>query len=327
MCAGARARRDFARAEFESKRAAGDGVPAITLRKAESELAIADALVKEYTDQLAALEKERGAMMARRDILQRQLELKIDERRAADETTANVASAQAQIELAEAALATAELALSRMVIRAPIAGKILALTSRPGTKLMGLAPAAMADASTVVTMYDPASLQVRADVRLEDVPRVVVGQRARIETPAVKDPLMGTVITATSLADIQKNTLQVKVAIDSPPPVIKPDMLVQVTFLAPPQPAGAVQSQPAMRIAAPLELVEGSGESASVWIANLATGRAQKRSITLGNPISQELIEVKSGLSIGDRLIAHGRENLTEGQRIHVTQEDDSIGK
>ena len=327
MCAGARARRDFARAEVESKRAAGDGIPAIMLRKAESELSIAEALVKEYTDQLAALEKERGAMVARRDILQRQLELKIDERQAADAATANVASAQAQIELAETALATAELALERMVIRAPLAGKILALTSRPGTKLMGLAPAAMADASTVVTMYDPASLQVRADVRLEDVPRVVVGQRARIETPAVNQPLTGTVITATSIADIQKNTLQIKVAIDEPPPVIKPDMLVQVTFLAPPQPTGAVASQPAMRIAAPQELIEGSGESASVWIANRSTGRAEKRSITLGSPLTEDLVEVTKGLSIGDRLIAQGRETLQEGERIRVTQEDESIGK
>jgi HlyD family secretion protein len=327
MLEAARARRDFAERELESKKGAGDGVPAITIRRAESDLKVTASQIDELTRKQSALAREQDALTARRDVLQRQLALKIDEQRAADEAAANVAVAQAQIELAETALATAELALERMVVRAPIAGKILALTSRPGTKLMGLAPAAMADASTVVTMYDPASLQVRADVRLEDVPRVVVAQRARIETPAVKEPLLGTVITATSIADIQKNTLQVKVAIDQPPPVIKPDMLVQVTFLAPPQPAGAGQSQPAMRIAAPLALIEGSGESASVWIADLTRSRAERRAIQLGSPISPELVEVKSGLAIGDRLIAQGRETLTEGQRIRITQEDESIGK
>jgi len=327
MCAGARARRDFAKQEVESKRAGGNGVSAIMLKRAESELAIAAALVDEYTDQLSALNRERDAMRARRDVLKRQLELKIDEQRAVAEAEAKVAAATAQIELAATALDVAKLRLERTVIRAPLAGKILALIARPGTKLMGLTPAAMADASTVVTMYDPASLQVRADVRLEDVPRVVVGQKVRIETPAIKDHLTGQVITATSLADIQKNTLQVKVAIDNPPPVIKPDMLVQVTFLALPQPAASAKSEPVMRIAAPLALIDGTGDSATAWVANSSKSVAEQRQLTLGQPISQELIEVKAGLSIGDRLIAAGRQQLTPGQRIRILREDPGIGK
>jgi len=321
------ARRDFAQREVESKKAAGDGISAILLRKAESDLQVASAELDDHARHHSALTRERDAMRARRDVLKRQLELKIDEQRAADEAEAKVAAATAQIELAATALDVAKLQLERTVIRAPLAGKILALTARPGTKLMGLVPAAMADASTVVTMYDPASLQVRADVRLEDVPRVVVGQKVRIETPAIKDHLMGQVITATSLADIQKNTLQVKVAIDNPPPVIKPDMLVQVTFLAPPQLAASTKSEPVMRIAAPLALIEGSGENATAWVANTAKGVAEQRQLTLGQPLSQELVEVKTGLSIGDRLIAAGREQLTPGQRIRVLREDPAIGK
>ena len=39
-------------------------------------------------------------------------------------------------------------------------------------------------------------------------------------------------VQSTAQADIQKNTLQVKVAIDHPPPQIKPEMLARVTFLA-----------------------------------------------------------------------------------------------
>jgi multidrug efflux pump subunit AcrA (membrane-fusion protein) len=327
MCAAVKARIDIAQREVESKRAAGEGVSVILLARAESELASANALMKEYTDQLVALNREQGAMLTRRDVLKRQLELKIDEQRAVDEASAEVAAAKAQIELAMTALDAARLQLERTVIRAPIAGKVLALTSRPGAKLMGLAPAAMADASTVVTMYDPASLQVRADVRLEDVPRVVVGQKVRIETPAAKEPLLGQVITATSLADIQKNTLQVKVAIDNPPAVIKPDMLVQVTFLAPPQPAASTQVEPVMRIAAPKSLLEGSGESATAWVADVAEGVAELRQLTLGQPISEELVEVKTGLSIGDRLIATGREQLKPGERIRILKEDATIGK
>src|SRR5207249_6473462 len=114
-------------------------------------------------------------------------------------------------------------------------------------RLMGMAPASLHDASTVVTLYDPALLQVRADVLLEDVPRVQPGQAVKIETPAAPGgPLDGVVLYATSQADIQKNTLQVKVAIQAPPVTLRPDMLVQVRFLAPPAPksVGGASQQP-----------------------------------------------------------------------------------
>jgi multidrug efflux pump subunit AcrA (membrane-fusion protein) len=330
MREAAQARVEFAEQELESKQASSSALPAITIRRAESDLKVARAQLEEYGQQASALAEERTALTRRRDVLARQLELKIDEERAVAEGRANVASAKAQIEQAAAAVDIARLRLERSVIRAPQAGNVLALVARPGTKLMGLAPASMADSSTVITMYDPTSLQVRADVRLEDVPRVSIGQRVTIETPAVSQPLTGQVITATSLADIQKNTLQVKVAIENPPPVIKPDMLVQVTFLAPPQPQQAgheEHAETATRIAAPRVLLEGSGERASVWIADTAAGVARRREVTLGHPISQHLVEIKTGLAIGDRLIVQGREQLEDGDRIRITGEDPVLGK
>ena len=324
----AEARRAQAGQEVETKTAAKDAVPAILLQRAQSELKVASAQLSEFSRQTEALKREQAALVKRRDVIQRQLELKIDEQRAAAEAESRVAAANAQIEQALAAREVAKLRLERSVIRAPMAGKILALVARPGAKLMGLAPAAMADASTVVTMYDPASLQVRADVRLEDLPQVLVGQSVQIETSAVNGPLAGKVITATSLADIQKNTLQIKVAIDDPPPVIKPDMLVQVTFLAPPRPAGASgNAEPALRIAAPLELIEGTGDEAHAWVADLTEGVARRRKVTLGRPFSRDLVEVTRGLAIGDRLIVGGRESLTDGERIRITREDSSLGK
>ena len=74
------------------------------------------------------------------------------------------------------AIETAQFSIGCMVrspFDRPSAG---AASAVPDRELMGISATAMADASTVVTMYDPASLQVRADVRLEDVPHVVVGQ-------------------------------------------------------------------------------------------------------------------------------------------------------
>ena len=84
----------------------------------------------------------------------------------------------------------------------------------------------------VATLYDPQQLQVRADVRLEDVPNVLPGQKVQVETASASSPLEGEVLFTTSTANIQKNTLETKIAILNPPPTIRPEMLAKVTFLA-----------------------------------------------------------------------------------------------
>src|SRR5205823_112429 len=133
---------------------------------------------------------------------------KTEETRQLADAAAQAEAAAARLQLAEVAVDAARLRLDRMTVRAPSAGRVLALVARPGTRLMGQAGGTAHDASTVVTLYDPARLQVRADVRLEDVPRVVPGQPVRIETPAAPGgPLAGEVLFLTSQADIQKNTL------------------------------------------------------------------------------------------------------------------------
>ena len=329
---GAEARHALAEQEVASKTKSQDAVPAITVLRAKSEVESAAALIDEYKAQLSSLSRERDVLARRRDVLERQLELKVEETKRVAEAEANVKVNLALVHEAAITLAKAKLKLDRMTIPAPISGRVLHLVARPGSKLMGLAPAAMQDATTVVTMYDPHSLQVRADVRLEDLPRVLVGQTVRIETAAVGEPMTGKVITATSLADIQKNTLQVKVAIDSPPPVIKPDMLVQVTFLAPPSPKPLDGSESPLRLMIPRGLIDTSSGSSTVWIADQSEGVARRRTVTIGTGTtgatkSNELVEVTSGLSIGDRLIASGRETLTERQRIRIRGEDGSQGE
>ena len=204
---------------------------------------------------------------------------------------------------------------------APITGKVLSLAARPGTKLMGFAPGALQDASTVITMYDPHSLQVRADVRLENVPQVLVGQKVEIATPAVPGKVLGSVVAITSITDIQKNTLQVKVAIDEPPPVLKPDMLVEAVFLAPPTPTSHV-GEPPLRLMIPRGLVDSAGTEPTVWIADRQARTARRRLVTLGPAMQGDLVEVTAGLNVGDRLIASGREGVHDHQRIQIRSEE-----
>src|SRR5258708_23812081 len=89
----------------------------------------------------------------------------------------------AKLDKARVAVESARLRLERMTVRAPRNGRVLALVARPGMRLMGLVQGGYQESSTIVTLYDPVALQVRADVRFENVPHVRPGQPARIESP------------------------------------------------------------------------------------------------------------------------------------------------
>lgn len=164
-------------------------------------------------------------------------------------------------------------------------------------------------------------------MRLEDVPHVQPGQPVQIESAVLSQPLTGEVLTATSVADIQKNTLQVKVAIHSPPPVIKPDMLVQATFLAPERKTEKSEGrEDPLRLLVPRPLVESGEGGTSVWVADRLNGTARRQPVTLGKAGTDQLVEVVEGLNAMDKLVAGGREGLTHGDRITVAGDDSTLG-
>ena len=183
------------------------------------------------------------------------------------------------------------------------------------------------DASAVASLYDPKQLQVRADVRLEDVAQVQLGQPVQVTTAAFATPLNGRVLSITSSADIQKNTLQVKVSVDDPPSVLKPEMLAQVVFQAPPSAARESEGSPeTLRLLVPRELVENTAEGAMVWVADVAAGVAVRRTVQLGLAGTEQLVEVTQGLTALDKLIVAGREGLTDGDRITISGDDQNLG-
>jgi RND family efflux transporter MFP subunit len=325
----AEARAKLARQDLEGKNkiAASGALPDLVQLHAQNDLDAATVALEELKSRDVRLKKEIDALKAKAEALRQRLELKTEENRQLSDAEAGVQVAEARLEQARVAVEKAKLCLQRMTVLAPAGGRVLALVARPGMRVMGLSPGSMHDASTVVSLYDPAQLQVRADVRLEDLPRVQPGQQVQIETPAVTTgPLEGEVLFATSQADIQKNTLQVKVAVKAPPPVLKPDMLVQVTFLAPPQPNSPPDQVQHLRLLVPRGLVETADGGARVWVADQVAGVARRRTVQTGAGTSDGLVEVVEGLTAGDKLIVGGREDLRDGERIRVTGEDEALG-
>jgi multidrug efflux pump subunit AcrA (membrane-fusion protein) len=196
----------------------------------------------------------------------------------------------------------------------------------PGTTLTaGMAGPANADASTVVTLYCPDMLQVRVDARFEDIPKVTLGQPVTINNPALAAPLTGHVLFVSSEANIQKNTLQVKVAIDAPPTVFKPEMLVDVTFLAPKPAESMADVSEELRLYVPQQVIQRDEDGTCVWLADETDGVARKASVSLGNVGNGGLVEITGGLSIASRIITRGHDGLEDGNRIRVVGEEANV--
>lgn len=254
-------------------------------------------------------EKARGAE-AERDAAAENLRLLLPERLA-------VAESRAAEEGARAVRDEAALRLSRMEVRSTAAGVVQKRLAAPGSKVMAI----MDDphSSHIVHLYDPAHLQVRVDVPLAEASRVGVGHRARIVAEVLPDRVFrGEVTRIVNEADLQKNTLQVKVRILDPVPELKPEMLARAQFLSP-APAGGGAERAAERVFAPERLVQRGMGHAMVFVAE--RGVAVHRMVVPGTGRDGDWIEIASGLSPGDRLVDAPAGTITDGQRIRVAGE------
>jgi HlyD family secretion protein len=329
----ARADQDAAQKDYDGKLAAKGVVAGVEIDIARSKLDSATALVEELRDRDESLTKEQTALTGRRDAVRTQLELLADEQEAKEQAEAKVKAAMARVEQARVVQAEAQLQLDRMTVVAPVDGRVFRLIAHPGARIgSGMTQMTGYDGSTVVTMYQPEMLQVRVDVRFEDIPRVSANvslkQPVEIDNPALPSPITGEVLYVSSEADIQKNTLQVKVAIPDPPSVFKPEMLVDVTFLQGQegQESRDESQKTVVRLFVPAALVRSDGGESYVWVADQSAGVARRTVIETGSSDGNGHVEVVRGLNVSTRLITSGTDGLTSGMRIRVTGEDRAIG-
>lgn len=323
----AKAEYEAARQDYESKRASRGVVSGIQIEIARSKMQSAKAMLEELKNRTASLQKEQEAQTARRNALKTQLSLLADETMAKAGAQAKIDAARARVEQARVAVAEAKLRLDRMTITAPVDGRVYQLVTAPGSRIgSGMTQMLGHDGSTVITMYRPELLQVRVDVRFEDIPRVGLGQPVEIDNPALKKPVIGEVLFVSSEADIQKNTLEVKVGIAEPPTVFKPEMLVDVTFLAPEQIDPRPESTQKAKLFVLQQLVQQSDGEAFVWLADQSDGIARRAIVETGVAGTNGLVEIKSGLTISSRVISSNTDALQHGDRIQVTSEDATLG-
>lgn len=238
-------------------------------------------------------------------------ELRIEERRELEEAEAALQRAQASLAAAEVAAANAKLHVDRLEIRAPRDGLVVSRYKSPGDRVMLGGDSERA--ATLFSLYDPRSLQVRVDVPLIDAAKIAVGQPCEVVSDVLSERRFpGRVTRILHRADIQKNTLEVKVALDDPAPELRPEMLARVRFLAAPQTTAA---EPAAAVFVPSDSLRDD----RVWVVSAFDGNrgeATPRSVRKGREM--EGWTEAEGVQPGDVVIRAPLGDLRPGQRVRL---------
>ncbi len=230
----AKAEAEAARAHLERLRA---GFRVQEVEKARADLAAleTDAAFKkkvfERTRALLAsgavssedLDKDEAAYntaVSRRDALAQELLLKEEGSRVED-----IQAAEADYNRSLAVVELAQNQHSYAAVTSPIDGVVLERFVTPGTWIAAQNP-------RIVSLYDPSDLQVRVDVRQENIGGVFVGQSVEVFTDVELDrSYAGRVIRLEPMADMKKNTIQVKVKILEPSENLYPEMIARIRFM------------------------------------------------------------------------------------------------
>jgi len=225
-----------------------------------------------------------------------------------------VTSAGHAVAAAEAVVRGAEVNAGYTEIRAPFDGVVLTKNADIGDMVTPIGAAANARAA-VVTIADPSSLLVEADVSETSLPKVRVGQPCEVQLDSIPDARFPAVVhMIVPTADRAKGTVLAKVRLATLDPRILPEMSAKVAFLDRPVAAG----ETAARVAVSPRAVTRRGGSSTVFV--LKSGRAVAVAVKAGAALG-ELVEIDAGLTGGERAILDPPAKLRDGSRVTVAEE------
>jgi RND family efflux transporter MFP subunit len=281
--------------------------------QAEANLAVAQAQASQAQADLyeATRDYERKKQLLARQVLS-QAEFDLAEARYKS-TAARNASTVASVRAAQATLNGANVALDYTRIRAPFNAVVLTKNADVGDIVTPIGAAAEAKAA-VVTIADMNSLLVEADVSESNVSQIKPDQPCEIQLDALpEDRFRGAIHMIVPTADRTKASILVKVKFLDPDPRILPEMSAKVSFLS--RPIGPGDQTP--RIAIPQNALRHTGNTVSAFrvTGDRVTEVPLKTGIVLG-----DLIEITSGLAVGDRIVTNPPANLKSGTAININE-------
>jgi RND family efflux transporter MFP subunit len=226
---------------------------------------------------------------------------------------AAVTADSAAIRAAEAAARAAEVALENTNIRAPFDGTVLTKNADVGEIVAPFGSASSARAA-VVSIADMASLEVEADVSESNIQRIKPGQPCEIVLDAYPDTRYpGAVSKIVPTADRAKATVLTKIKFVERDERVLPEMSAKVAFLSKVIEKKKTDSE--KKIVIPPAAITARNDAKLVFVVR--DDRAVETPVELGG-LAGSMIEVVSGLSVGDRIVLDPSPNMATGMKVKL---------
>jgi RND family efflux transporter MFP subunit len=231
-----------------------------------------------------------------------------------DALAARLASARAEVAVAESNLALRRQSLDDLVIRAPFAGVVISKDAQPGETVSPISAGGGFTRTGIATIVDMASREIEVDVNEAYINRVSDGQQVNAVLDAYPDwSIPAHVISIVPTADRQKATVRVRIAFDELDPRILPDMGIKVSFLE--DDSAAVPGAPST---IPVNAVQSANGSSWVWVVR--DGKVERRTVRTGEA-EDDRVPVLEGLAAGEVVVVDPPRRLRDGAVVELQGE------
>jgi len=211
------------------------------------------------------------------------------------------ARAVTQLEVAEADERVLDIRLGYMTIRSPITGVLSARLSEPGN--------VVERHDHVLTISDPSSLVTELPVSELILPRLRVGDRARVRIDALGDQVYdGRITRIYPNLDPLTRRGTIEVELQPVPQGAAPGQLCRVELA----------THAAQRRVIPFSALRRDEESEYVFVVD-SEGKAQRLNVKSGLRLAEK-VEITEGLQDGQQVITRGFLGLTSGKQVKAVR-------
>ncbi|MCA9625069.1 MAG: efflux RND transporter periplasmic adaptor subunit [Myxococcales bacterium] len=207
-------------------------------------------------------------------------------------------SAAAAVAQAEAQLALAEEQLARTKLQSPVDGTVLARYLEPGDAVVA--------GSTLLILARTGATRLVIEPDERNLATLALGQPATASAEAFPDlQFAASVQYIAPSVDPQRGTVEVRLAVPSPPPELKPHMTVSVEIEVGKRDGVLTLPRSAVRDLA----------SREPFVMAVVDGRAVRRAVELGI-LGDERVEIRAGIDEGSLVVASEGRGVAEGDRV-----------
>jgi RND family efflux transporter MFP subunit len=267
------------------------------IRQAEATYNVSQATIRQRQADLKLAQNnlERSRSLFERDLLPRQT---------FDDTDARYQAAVAQLELAEAQMAQSKarldelkINLSNTVITSPVDGFVGKRTLDPG--------ASVGVNTSFISVVDIRTVRLVINVVERDLRRITQGTAVAIEVDAYPgETFNGRVARVAPILDPATRTAQVEIEVPNPGYRLKPGMYARARF--------TVEEHRNALVVPTASIVDQQGKL-GVWVPE---GDQPKFTSVVVGIEQQDMTEITTGVSDGQRVISTGAAALRAGDRI-----------